>query len=142
MKSKLLLSVDGSECSGRAAQYVVDVAKRSHDIEVHVTNVQPRGDDWRIRRLLKSVDLEAMEREWAENALASARQILAKGGVKCVEHFKQGNVAREIVDLAVELECDQIVMGTRGMSALGDLVLGSIANKVLHLSKVPVTLVK
>jgi len=142
MKSKLLLSVDGSESSGHAAQYVVDVAKRSYDLEVHVINVQPRGDDWKIRRLLKAVELEAMEREWAENALAPARQILAKGGVKCAEHFKQGVVAREIVDLAVELGCDQIVMGTRGMSALGDLVLGSVANKVLHLSKVPVTLVK
>jgi nucleotide-binding universal stress UspA family protein len=33
-------------------------------------------------------------------------------------------------------------MGTRGRSALGDLVLGSVAVKVLHLAKVPVTLVK
>jgi nucleotide-binding universal stress UspA family protein len=142
MKSKLLLSVDGSECSGRAAQYVAALAKRSHELEVHVTNVQPRGDDWMVRRLLKAEELEAMEREWAESALAPARQILAKGGVKCIEHFKQGIVAREIVELAQQLGCDQIVMGTRGMSALGDLVLGSVANKVLHLSKVPVTFVK
>jgi nucleotide-binding universal stress UspA family protein len=33
-------------------------------------------------------------------------------------------------------------MGTRGHSALGDLLLGSVAVKVLHLTKVPVTLVK
>jgi nucleotide-binding universal stress UspA family protein len=142
MKSKLLLSVDGSECSGRAAQFVADLAKRSLDLEVHITNVQPRGDEWMVRRLLKAEELEAMERDWAENALAPARAILNKGGVQCNEHFQQGEVAKLIVELAQKLGCDQIVMGTRGMSAFGDLVLGSVANKVLHLSKVPVTFVK
>jgi len=142
MKSKLLLSVDGSECSARATQYVVGVANRSHDLEVHITNVQPRGDEWMVRRLLKAEELEEMERGWAENALGPAREILNKGGVKCTEHFQQGEVAKLIAELALKLGCDQIVMGTRGMSALGDLVLGSIANKVLHMSKVPVTFVK
>jgi nucleotide-binding universal stress UspA family protein len=35
-----------------------------------------------------------------------------------------------------------IVMGTRGQGAVGNLLLGSVATKVIHLSKVPVTLVK
>jgi nucleotide-binding universal stress UspA family protein len=34
------------------------------------------------------------------------------------------------------------VMGTRGMSAIGNLVAGSVATKVIHLTKLPVTLVK
>jgi nucleotide-binding universal stress UspA family protein len=38
--------------------------------------------------------------------------------------------------------CDGIVMGTRGMSAVGNLVMGSVATKVIHLTKLPVTLVK
>jgi nucleotide-binding universal stress UspA family protein len=37
---------------------------------------------------------------------------------------------------------DAIVMGTRGLGVVGGLVLGSIASKVVHLVKVPVTLVK
>ena len=38
--------------------------------------------------------------------------------------------------------CDQIIMGTRGMGSLEGLLLGSISTKVLHMVKVPVTLVK
>ncbi|MEZ6014721.1 MAG: universal stress protein [Planctomycetota bacterium] len=142
MKSKLLLSVDGSKCSGRAAQFVADLGQRVQDLEVHLVNVQPRGDDWMVRRLLKPEELARMERDWAESSLGPARATLEAAGVACVEHFEQGDVAKTITHLAEQLECDQIVMGTRGMSALGELILGSTANKVLALTKVPVTFVK
>jgi nucleotide-binding universal stress UspA family protein len=83
-----------------------------------------------------------MEREWGESALAPARTILKAAGVACVDHVAQGEIAPTIARLVEELNCDQVVMGTRGHSALGDLLLGSVAVKVLHLTKVPVTLVK
>jgi nucleotide-binding universal stress UspA family protein len=51
-------------------------------------------------------------------------------------------VARSIVERAHELGCTHIVMGTRGMSLLGNLVLGSVATKVIHAARCPVTLVK
>jgi nucleotide-binding universal stress UspA family protein len=37
---------------------------------------------------------------------------------------------------------DQVVIGSRGLGAIGRLVLGSVATKVAHLARVPVTLVK
>ena len=43
---------------------------------------------------------------------------------------------------AEELGCDEIIMGTRGMGAIGNLVMGSVATKVVHLAGIPVTLVK
>jgi len=51
-------------------------------------------------------------------------------------------VAETIAEFAVSCGCDQIVMGTRGMGSLEGLLLGSITTKVLHLVRVPVTLVK
>ena len=53
-----------------------------------------------------------------------------------------GDVPKVLANYAEENGCDGIVMGTRGMGAIGNLVLGSIATKVIHLTKVPVTLVK
>ena len=53
-----------------------------------------------------------------------------------------GDTASMIVKRAEELNCDGIVMGTRGMGAIGNLVMGSVATKVVHLTKLPVTLVK
>ena len=142
MRCKILLPVDGSEGSARAAHHVAGIAAMVKDLEVHLINVQPLGDDWMVRRTIKPEELAKMEREWGESAIAPARKILKAAGVACVEHIEQGEIAPTVARLAQELTCDQIVMGTRGRSALGDLVLGSVAIKVLHLAKVPVTLVK
>ena len=142
MKSKILVPVDGSDGSLRAVKYAAELGKRLVDPELHLVNVQPPGDDWMVRRMIKAQELEKMEREWCETALAPARALLAKAGVKAEEHFAQGDVAKTVVQLAKDLGCTQIVMGTRGLSALGDLLMGSVAVKVLHHAHVPVTFVK
>jgi nucleotide-binding universal stress UspA family protein len=43
---------------------------------------------------------------------------------------------------AAQLGCDSIVMGTHGRGAISNLLMGSVATKVIHFSQVPVTLVK
>lgn len=142
MRCKILLPVDGSEGSARAAEHVAGIAAMVKDLEVHLVNVQPRGDDWMVRRSIKPEELKKMEQEWGEAAIAPARAILQAAGVACSDRMEQGDVAPTIARLAEELGCTQIVMGTRGHTALGDLLLGSVAVKVLHLASVPVTLVK
>lgn len=142
MPYKILLPVDGSEGSLRAARHVAGLAALAPGLEVHLLSVQPPGDDWMVRRSFRPEELAEMEREWAEAALAPAREILEAADVNTVEHVAQGEVPQTIVRLAEELACDQIVMGTRGQSPLGGLLLGSVATKVLHLSPLPVTLVK
>ena len=53
-----------------------------------------------------------------------------------------GEAGETLADAARRLKCGSIVMGTRGQGAVGNLVLGSVATRVVHLAKVPVTLVK
>lgn len=143
MRCKILLPVDGSEGSSNAARHIAHIAaKIEGGLEVHLLNVQPPGDDWMVRRMIKAEELAALEKEWGEAAISPARDILAAAGVPCQSHVVQGEVPATIARFARELGCDQIIMGTRGRSALGDLLLGSIAIKVLHLSSVPVTMVK
>ena len=57
-------------------------------------------------------------------------------------HIVPGHPAETIVDVAKKHDCTRVVMGTRGLGTIDGLVLGSVAYKVLHLSPVPVTLVK
>ena len=142
MPSKILLPVDGSESSARAARHVAKLASLLRNQEIHLVNVQPLGDDWMIRRTIKPEELARMEQEWAETALAPAREILLQAGIDFTSHTLQGDIAPCIVRLAEQLGCGQIVMGSRGLTTIGDLLLGSIAHKVLHLSRIPVTLVK
>lgn len=142
MPCKILLPVDGSEGSSHAARHVAEIAAMVPNLQVHLLNVQPRGDDWMVRRMLKADELEKLEKEWGESSIAPARAILLPTGAQITEHIVQGDIAATIVKLAQELACDQIIMSSHGRSALGGLVLGSIAAKVLHLTDRAVTLVK
>ncbi len=139
---KILIPVDGSGCSLRAAQFVANLADKATSLHVHLLNVQPLGDDWMIRRMLKAEELAVLEQGWGASAVASARALLAEAGVQTETHIVQGDVAHTIVRLAKDLGCNQIVMGSHGRTGLTGLLMGSVASKVMHLSEVPLTFIK
>ena len=62
-------------------------------------------------------------------------------GIDFHEKILVGPTAQTIIEYAEEQDCDHIVMGTRGLGAVTSMVLGSVTNKVLSLTPVPVTLV-
>jgi nucleotide-binding universal stress UspA family protein len=142
MPCKILLPVDGSKSASHAAHHVATLAAMVPDLQVHLLNVQPPGDDWMVRRMVKPGELVTLEEEWGESAIAPVRAILKAAGVSCTEHIEQGETADTIVRVARELACDQIIMGSHGRTALRGLLLGSVVTKVLHLADQPVTVVK
>jgi nucleotide-binding universal stress UspA family protein len=76
--------------------------------------------------------------EESEAALASARQLLEPRKIAFTVAKRVGEPALEIVAFAESGAFDLIVMGTHGHTALANLVMGSVAAKVLASSKVPV----
>lgn len=74
--------------------------------------------------------------------LAPAREELDRRGIAYTTEARMGEPAREIAALADALAVDMIAMGTHGHTALGTLVLGSVAQKVVALAHVPVLLLK
>jgi nucleotide-binding universal stress UspA family protein len=68
--------------------------------------------------------------------------MLRQARVRCETHVVYGNAPQAIIRTARRLNCDSIVMGTRGLGAIGNVFLGSVASKVIHLSPVPVTLIR
>ena len=74
----------------------------------------------------------------ARKAVAALRQAKAR----FVTRTEIGPTAETIARLVRVLHADQIVMGTRGLGAIGRLVLGAVALDVIRLAGVPVTLVK
>jgi nucleotide-binding universal stress UspA family protein len=72
--------------------------------------------------------------------LAPSRAVLDAAGAKYAVHRRIGPIAENIVEQAKQAQSDLICMGTRGMTPLANMVLGSVANRVLHLARIPVLL--
>jgi nucleotide-binding universal stress UspA family protein len=86
-------------------------------------------------------EIRRMQKEHAEEILAPAIEAVKKAGVGYTADILTGGIARSLVQNAIDRGCDGIFMGTRGTGGIANLVMGSIATKVIHLTKLPVTLV-
>ena len=78
----------------------------------------------------------------ADLILQPARQILDAKDVQYQVSTRVGSPANEIARHVHETQCDAIIMGTRGLGPVANLMIGSVATKVIHLVEVPVTLIK
>ncbi|MEW5786598.1 MAG: universal stress protein [Pseudomonadota bacterium] len=139
---KVLIPIDGSPGSERAVRHVVALGCLSCPLDVHLLHVQPPVSGWEVKHFLRDTEIESMQAALAEEATQAARTILDEAKLTYTLHHEVGEVAETIAAFSEKCGCDQIVMGTRGMGSLEGLLLGSISTKVLHLVKVPVTLVK
>jgi len=140
---KILVATDGSESANRVVEFLAKNAGwYTGPLEVHLLSVQPPLVGVNVKLFLSQEALNDYYRAEGEAALARAKAILGGAGIAFVPHIGVGDPAEVIVQYAESKGCDQIVMGSRGLGAMGNLVVGSVATKVLHLAKVPVLLVK
>jgi nucleotide-binding universal stress UspA family protein len=139
---KILLPVDGSGQSERAAHHVIAMLEGCGQHEIHLINVQAPIDAVEVRSHMTAGEIEAMQETRGGDALASTRAVLDKAGLAYTPAVLLGPVAATIVQYAADKGCDKIVMGTRGLGAIGGVLLGSVTTQVLHLTQLPVTLVK
>jgi nucleotide-binding universal stress UspA family protein len=140
---KLLIAIDGSDHARRAIEAAARLAKEGVAVDAVLVHVR---DSPAYYGELPPFDYESIESSLRqrqstllEAGLAQARNC---GLPTVATQAAQGQAAQEIVRLAAERGADCIVMGTRGMNALGGLLLGSVAQRVVHLAAVPVMLVK
>lgn len=92
--------------------------------------------------LISRQHYERYYRAEGDERLAGAREKLDAAGIPYSSHIMVGPVAENIVEKALNTGCDLICIGSRGLGDLGRALLGSTASKVLHLSSLPVLLVK
>jgi nucleotide-binding universal stress UspA family protein len=81
-------------------------------------------------------------RDKAEALVAPARAELERAGVHVIVAVEFGDPAETIVARAKDWDADLIVMGSDRRSAIGTMLPGSVAQRVLRLSELPVLLVK
>lgn len=139
---RVLLAVDGSEHATRAVQYVCRFGDEGIPVEATLLNVQLPILSGNVRRFVTQEMIDSYYREEGEAALALAKKALARSGVRFEGRIMAGHIGQTIVQLAEQYRCARIVMGARGLGAIGNMMLGSVAYKVAQLAPMPVTLIK
>ena len=140
---KLLVPFDSSDSAMRALEHAIHLAKEKGPMEVVIVYAhEPPIIYGEIEIYLSEEKANKMVREHSEDILRPAIEKAKRAGITFTSQVLIGDISKSIVSCAETLGCDGIVMGTRGMSAIGNLVMGSVATKVIHLTNLPVTLVK
>jgi nucleotide-binding universal stress UspA family protein len=140
---KVLLPVDGSENAVRATQELIKTLNWYKErpavdlLAVHLAVYQ-------FPNMGLVISHEMLERYYAEESddmLASSKKVLDAAGVKYTVHKRVGPIAECIIDQAKHSGTNMIYMGTRGRTALSNMILGSVTTRVLHLAHIPVVLI-
>jgi nucleotide-binding universal stress UspA family protein len=143
MSYKMFIPVDGSDCSLHALRHAVSLAGNIADCSIHIAHAHEQPMIYgEIAVYVPREKIEQLQRAKSESVFASAEELLKTTGVPYSKEVVVGPVAQALVERAQALACDAIVMGTHGLTTLGRLLMGSVASKVIHLSDIPVTLVK
>jgi nucleotide-binding universal stress UspA family protein len=141
---KILVATDGSKSSMQAVKYAAKLIGQlqpgAHSISL--INVH---DDTGLRHAKAFVGGTAVAdylRDLGEKDVKPARKLLETASIQHDVVMRTGHTAQEIIDCAAKGKYDLIVMGSKGRSAVADLLIGSVAARVLAAAKPPVLLVK
>ncbi len=138
---KILIATDGSEYTKNAVDYGIDLAKNT-GAELHAIYVVdtaafasiPMDAAWE-----SMYELLRQEGDEATKYVADKAEVL---GLEVDRNTIEGHPADEIIKYAENNSMSIIVMGTLGKSGLDRFLLGSVAEKVVRNSKIPVLVVR
>lgn len=139
---KILLAADGSSFTKKALAFLVNHEGLSGpNDELLVLNVQtpvPPG----VSGMVGSNVVTDYHRDEAEKVIAPIKEFLGRHKVPFRCLWVVGNSADEIVKMAKAENSQMIVMGTRGYGVIGRALMGSVAQRVVSQTDVPVLLVQ
>ncbi|ELZ96726.1 UpsA domain-containing protein [Haloferax mucosum ATCC BAA-1512] len=138
---RIIVPIDGSDGSERVAVHAAALAA-VHGAELHGVYVVNAGSFAGLPMESSWEGVDDLLRSDAEAALELLRRTAEAQNVPVETHVLEGSPSREIVEFAERGDCDLIVMGTHGRGGIDRLLLGSVAEKVVRASNVPVLTVR
>jgi nucleotide-binding universal stress UspA family protein len=140
---KLLVAVDGSGAALRALDKAIALARLAPGCSIQLVHAHEEPLIYgEIAVYVPRDRMQAQQEEHSQGILAPAEAKLKEARVPYTREMLVGPVGQTIAAHAEKAGCDMIVMGRHGKSALADALVGSVAMKVLHASKLPVLLVR
>ena len=140
---RILVAIDGSDTALRALDFAARQAGYAPAAELHVLTIQPAAaanTSWEI--YVSAERLQQIAAERSSQILEAAAERLRGASFEFKLEQITGEPAETIARRADELDCESIVLGTHGLGKLGVLIMGSVAQRVMHHATRPVTLVK
>ncbi len=147
---RILVAVDGSDNSTRAARLAIEIAKK-YGAELMVLHVIPTIH-YALAVTAPSAtlppgvydDYQAYERATGETLVSSAVDLAKAGGIRVRSDVQEpgGSIVEGITDYALGEHVDLIVIGTRGLSRFKKLVIGSVSSGVVSHAHCPVLVVR
>lgn len=135
MFQKILVPTDGSEGMARVIDYASELAE-AHDATIHIVYAIHTASFASLPMETSWESVGSLLREEGEAALEAAERQASTDRIETA--LVEGPPSREIVEYATQSGCDLIVMGTHGRGGLNRLLLGSVAERVVRSSSIPV----
>lgn len=138
---RALIPFDGSGNALRAVAYAAGAVREKPALELellHVLEPMPL----RSNAAMTQDEMRKLYADEADRVLQPARDALDRAGVPHQSGYRVGGAGSEIAAHAREKGCDAVIMGTRGMGPIPNVVIGSVATRVVNLVDVPVVLIK
>lgn len=139
---RIMIAVDGSDLALDAVRHGIALVRRGGlqatlvlghvQEEATLMELATRGAD-----MVAAASVEA-----AQDLLASAVALVDAAGVPYETEIGLGPVAATLVDMVERCGCDLLFIGARGLGGLRGAFLGSVSQSLVHISPVPVTVVK
>lgn len=147
MYERILIPTDGSDVAEAAVDHALDLAEK-YDAEVHALYVvdidsvnlslgTEQVDRLRQGRFGEMEELKAK----ADEATGTVAERGAERDIDVVEHISGGRPHKVIADYAEDNEMDLIVMGSHGRAGVRRALLGSVTERTLRSTHVPVLVV-
>ena len=138
---RILVPIDFSDCSMKALQYALPLAKE-HQAAITLLYVVPPAYGAGEYGGIDCAQLEAGMREGGEKELAKLAVDEVRGAVATDTLVRVGSPRREIIETARSLPADLIVISTHGRTGLKHVCLGSVAEHVVQRAPCPVFVVR
>jgi len=136
---KILVALDGSNNSFKGLDSAIYLARQTHATLTGIFILPPSKSVFQPIRY----DRKIMQKE-VNRIMSRAKIRAAQKGIVFTHKIFSGNPGREIVNVvnSKRNKLDLVVIGSRGLGGAKELFLGSVANYVLHKSKIPVLVIK
>ncbi|GLB60973.1 universal stress protein [Cytobacillus sp. NCCP-133] len=139
MFKKILLAADGSDHSVRSAKKAIYLAEQSPETEITVVYAVD-GQTSKVD-ILHHYDKKVVD-ELRKRRLEPIENLLIEKNLKYKMVILHGEPGPAIVDYANKRDFDIVVVGSRGLNALQEMVLGSVSHKIAKMAKAPVMIIK